>query len=248
MDAEATLSWQTLTIIFIVSITFAAIHLWSSQLHNWLYRYSQDKIICFTGGMAVAYVFCTLLPEVESIEAQLGGHYYVLGGFLVFYAFQRLGWNLETRFNSEGKYYFFLIEIIYKAIYSFLIVYALPEEFEAGRGGIFLYVIAMGLHILSDNYIISRNHGYLFHKWGRYFLVGGVACGFLTDVFAPSGLILADILLAALSGALIFNIFKEEVPEVGHVVSKDSHFNLFFLGAVVYLVLGIGSHLIEVSY
>lgn len=245
MESDAQFSIATLIVTLIISLALAAIHFWSPQLHRWFYYSNEEKITCFTGGLAIAYVFCTLLPEVEHVEEELGGHYYVLGGFLLFYALQRLAWSLENQSENEKNLSHFSIEIAYKAIYNFLIIYAVPEEFEVGRGGIFLYIIAMGLHLLNDDYGISKNHGHLFQKWGRYILIGSIAFAFLMDIYRPLSTIVADILLAALSGALIFNIFKEEVPDVDRVIGKDSHFNLFFLGVATYLLLGLGSWLIQ---
>lgn len=245
MESNAELSRATLMISLMVALALAAIHFWSPQLHRWLYHANEERITCFTGGLAIAYVFCTLLPEVEHLEDELGGHYYVLGGFLLFYALQRLAWSLQNQSQAEKNLSYFSIEMGYKAIYNFLIIYAVPEEFEVGRGGVLLYVIAMGLHLLNDDYGISKNHGHLFQKWGRYILIGSITFAFLMDIFRPLSPVIADILLAALSGALVFNIFKEEVPDVDRVIAKDSHFNLFFLGAVTYLVLGLGSWLIE---
>lgn len=245
MESDTQLSTATLIITLIISLALAAIHLWSPQLHRWFYHSNEEKITCFTGGLAIAYVFCTLLPEVENIENELGGHYYVLGGFLLFYALQRLAWLLENRSKDEKNLPRFGIEIGYKAIYNFLVIYAVPEKFEVGSGGIFLYILAMGLHLLNDDYDTSKNHGHLFHRWGRYILIGSIAFAFLMDISRPFNPIAAEILLAALSGALIFNIFKEEVPDVDRVIGKESHFSLFFFGVATYLVLGFGSWLIQ---
>ena len=245
MVSHGELSITTLIVSFIVAFVFAGIHFWASQLHNWIYSSNEEKITCFTGGLAIAYVFCTLLPEVEHLEAFLGGHYYVLGGFLLFYALQRLAWSIEKGSQYEHNVSHFLVEMLYKAVYNFLIIYAIPEKFATGRGGILLYTIAMGLHLLNDDYSLTKNHSHLFHQWGRYILVGSIIFAFFTDVFRPVSPVIADILLAALSGALVFNIFKQEVPEVDRVIAKNSYFNLFFLGVFTYLALGFGSWLIE---
>ena len=245
MESHEALSTVTLIVSFMVALVFAGIHFWAPQLHKWIYSSNEEKITCFTGGLAIAYVFCTLLPEVEHLEESLGGHYYVLGGFLLFYALQRLAWSIEQQSQNRQSFSYFSIEIGYKAVYNFSIIYAIPEEFEAGKDGIILYIIAMGLHLLNDDYTLTKNHGHLFRQWGRYILVGSIGFGFLTDIFRPVSPIVADILLAALSGALVFNIFKQEVPEVDRVIAKNSYFNLFFLGVATYLVLGFGSWLIE---
>lgn len=245
MESSNELSTTTLFVSFLVALAFAAIHFWAPNLHHWIYSSNEEKISCFTGGLAIAYVFCTLLPEVEHLEEALGGHYYVLGGFLLFYALQRMAWSIEKRSQFQKNVSSFLIEIGYKGIYNFSIIYAIPEEFEVGRGGILLYVIAMGLHLLNDDYVMNQTHGHFFREWGRYILVGSIAFGFVLDIFRPLSSIIADILLAALSGALVFNIFKQEVPEVDRVIAKDSYFTLFFLGVLTYLILGFGSWLIE---
>ncbi len=222
-----------------VAIAFAAIHFWCHPLHKWLY-YSELVATSFGGGMAITYVFMHLLPELEHIESSFGVfpmHIIALVGFLIFFGAQRWVWSLAQ--NNQDKLHQggFWIQIAFVSLYNFLLIYSIPEQFEENTLFALVYVIAIGLHLLSSDHHLSEKYPKLFHQQGRFILIVAVTSGLVTDIFfTAADRTVSGILTALLSGFLIFNIFKEELPE-----HQSTKFRWFLGGVIVYILLLVGS-------
>ena len=92
----------------------------------------------------------------------------------------------------------------------------------------------VGLFVLHH---LSEKYPRLFHHRGRFILIAAVAAGLVTDIFASAAnRMVSGILTALLSGFLIFNIFKEELPE-----HQSTKFRWFLGGVIVYLILLVGA-------
>ena len=101
----------------------------------------------------------------------------------------------------------------------------------------FIYIVAMGLHLLSVDYSLCVKYAQQFRAWGRYILVAAVSAALVTDILIPvEDKILSNALIAILAGALMFTIFKEELPEHEH-----AGFRWFLAGVLVYVFLLAGS-------
>ena len=222
----------------LVRIVFGSIHLFYDRLHRLLYR--EERIaISFGGGMAIAYIFLHLLPELEKGEQEAGSiiHFIALIGFLAFYGMQRFAWRVSKDKNSKSGDLLFYIQLGFSCVYNFLLVYSIPELFEGNLIFVFLYIIAMGFHLLHNDYSLGEKHHHKFKSWGRYVLLGTVVAGLAIDIFAePASELLGDVLTAILAGSLLFNVFQEELPEPEH-----TSFPWFLAGVVVYSLLLLGS-------
>ena len=227
-----------LKLTFLVAIAFGAIHLFYERLHRLLYR--EERIaISFGGGMAIAYIFLHLLPELEKGEVDIGSkiHFVALIGFLLFYGMQRFAWRLSKNESSNYGNVLFYIQLAFSSLYNFLLIYSIPELFESNFIFVFLYVVAMGFHLLHNDYSLGEKYHHKFKSWGRYVLLAVVAAGLATDMFVePANEFVADVLVAILAGSLLFNVFQEELPE-----PEKTHFGWFMAGVVVYVMLLLGS-------
>lgn len=238
-----TVSIEILELTTLVAIAFIAIHYWARPIHKWLYT-SEQIAISFGGGMAITYVFLHLLPELEEGDVSLGRfpiHFVALLGFLLFYGAQRWIWS-QTRDNSEelNKRAFWL-QIIFVSAYNFLLIYSIPEQFEQSIPFAFIYILAISLHLLSTDHHLNERYKQLFDHQGRYVLMAAVTCGLVVDLFAEAAdRTFSNMLIALLTGFLMFNIFKEEIPE-----HKDTRFSWFLGGVVVYILLLGGTWLLE---
>lgn len=220
-----------------VAIAFACIHYWVHPLHKRLY-FSELIATSFGGGMAITYVFMHLLPELEHIES-LGlfpMHLISLFGFLIFYGAQRWVWSAMQN-HDQRHHGGFWIQIAFVSLYNFLLIYSIPEQFEEDILFTLIYVIAMGLHLLSSDHHLSEKYPRLFHHYGRFILIAAITAGLVTDFFFPAvNRMFSGTLTALLSGFLIFNIFKEELPD-----HKSAKFRWFLAGVIVYITLLAGS-------
>ena len=220
----------------VVLLTFCVIHLWSHKFHPFIYK-SELIATSFSGGMAIASVFLQLLPELEKSHQLLGVsvHFICLLGFLLFYGMQRLVFKTkDANFHHD---YIFYIEIAFYCLYNFLLIYAIPESLEQDFSFVFLYLIAMCFHLLHSNYTFLKKYPQKFKSLGRYLVVASVVAGFTIDLLAEStNEFIADFLIAALSGSIMFNVFDEELPS-----PKNSSLRWFIAGIISYLFLLTGS-------
>lgn len=201
------------------------------------------RVLSAAGGASVAYVFVLLLPEVSEVALVVGElrgqallaeelvYVVFLTGFVAFYGLevlvtQRLGESVD-----EAPLVFWFHVVVF-ASYSGIIGYLLFHQERPGTLNLFFYTLAMALHFAVTDAGLRRHHGGEFDRVGRWLLVGGVllggAVGFLTDI---GGLALAA-LFAFVSGAIVFNVVKEELPEL-----SETRFTAFVAGAVVYTVV-----------
>lgn len=222
----------TILSTLLISLGFAAIHIWSKPLHKFLYR-SEYLAASFSGGMAISYVFINLLPELETAEELIGHsiHFVVLIGFLIFYSLQSLVW--KTNNEQQSKYLFiFGVELFFYCLYNGLLIYTIPEKANSLISSNFPYLIAIGFHLLHNNHQLAKKYGKLF-GWGRYFLVGTITIAFCLDIVAkPANQLISDFLIAFLAGSIMFNVFYEELPS-----PKISRLHWFLAGVIVYLLL-----------
>lgn len=235
-------SFIVLELTTLVAIAFAAIHYWARPLHKWLYT-SEQIAISFSGGMAITYVFLHLLPELEQGDVSLGRfpiHIVALIGFLLFYGAQRWIWSQTQDDSQELNKRAFWLQMLFISSYNFLLIYSIPEQFEQSIPFAFIYVLAMSLHLLSTDHHLSEHYKHLFDRQGRYVLIAAVVCGLVTDLFAEAAnRTFSNTLTALLTGFLMFNIFKEELPD-----HKETRFVWFLSGVVFYIFLLGGSWLL----
>ena len=237
-EAESQLTRvETLELTFIVALVFSAIHIWSEKLYGFLYK-SERVAVSFGGGMAVTYVFIHLMPELEKGSKLLGigVHFITLIGFLIFYGIQHYCWRIRSRSLKKNPLIFYL-NLGFYCIYNGLLIYVIPELFDRSLLFIFLYIFAMSLHLISADRSLSEDYSHEFKSWGRYVLVASVIAGLTIDIFTePANELVSDVLTAILAGSLMFNIFKDELPN-----PENSSFRWFCGGVGLYLILLVGA-------
>lgn len=180
------------------------------------------------GGVAAAYVFVHLLPELargnEEVAAVIGDSVVVSGaaevglfvvalaGFLVLYGLDHVA---ERRQSSSAV---FAVHLAVFALYNGLITYALPTRFEADVGVAVLFVVAMALHFVLSDRALAEHYGDRFRRFGGPVLVASLVGGFmLAWAFAPTRAWVFSLALAALGGFVLYNVFSDELPDARRV-------------------------------
>lgn len=189
--------------------------------------------------MAVGYVFLHLLPELDECHALLGPriHYIVLVGFVAYYGLDR-ALGIRPRPQSAldavptGR---FPLHLTYHWVYSWLLVYALPGSLEPSPTRMAAVMVSMGLHIAYGDFILASSHARAFGGRGRYVLAAAPLAGCVTGLVLGTDPAIADMLTALLAGLVLYNVFKDELPE------SDSRagFGWFVAGVLLYLVLDL---------
>ncbi|RBY90198.1 hypothetical protein DQ244_12065 [Blastococcus sp. TBT05-19] len=215
----------------------------------------------FAGGLAVAYVFLHLLPEIAQGDEEVGealgdvleptplvdlGIFLVaLVGFAAFYGLQRLAdrhapapsrcgpGKTMTSAEPAGVYWLHLGSF---AAYNVLITYTMALRLETGPAFALLFTLAMGLHFVLTDRSLEEHYPRRFPRSGRVLLAAALLAGWLLDAFlAPTSTVLVAVLTALLGGSILLNVFKEELPSGGR-----SSYPWFLTGLVLYAGLLTG--------
>lgn len=204
----------------------------------------------FAGGTAVAYVFLHLLPEVAAGNEvigellrdvlhptallELGIFAVALAGFTVFFGLERLA-GRQRNGSSHGDppaavYWVHLASFVG---YNVLITYTMALRLRTGVGFALLFTVAMGLHFVLTDRGLKANHPRRFRASGRYVLAIALLLGWGLDaLFTPTNTLVVSLLTAFLGGAILLNVFKEEVPS-----ERQSSFPWFLAGLVLYAAM-----------
>lgn len=235
---------------FLIALLFAAIHVFGDRL-DFLDVVPRSRWLSVSGGVAVAYVFVHLFPELGAAqehfqsafsEGPLGAverHSYVIAllGLAVFYGLERMAKSSVRRETGRGRGRrtgpaVFRVHLAAYALYSALIGYLLLHREEADLRGLFFYGTAMGLHFLVNDRGLRHEHGAAYRRYGARVLAAAALLGWLVGLIVEIPRTLVLVLFAFLAGAVILNVLKEELPE-----QRESRFWAFAAGAALYSTL-----------
>ena len=203
MESIPWLIAATLVVVFV--------HLLSPVSFRWRER-SAKAMEAFAGGVAVAYVFLHLLPEVDTAHAGVGSaiHVLMLVGFGGFYLAET--WARSREEDNPAPAHG--VHVGLAAVYEALLVYTAGEHLPHTVFGFIAWAGAIALHLSFADHGRQERFGALFTSRGRLVLVvaaiiGGL-CAALTELpEAP-----LDVLTVLLVGFGIFTVFHEELGEL----------------------------------
>ena len=196
----------------------------------------------FGGGMAAAYVFLHVMPELHGArhaftEAAAMAlpyegkaiYYLALAGFLSFYGIRHFHTRQLSASDGKPGRLDFQVQIGGFAAYAWLMGYLLLRGLEAHHAAIGLYAVAMGFHCLAINRELSHEYGNDYRRSGRFILAGMALAGWASAALLDLPASLIPLLLAFLSGAVIMNSLILELP-----TEKDGRFWPFLAGGLLY--------------
>ncbi|HIK08968.1 MAG TPA: hypothetical protein IGS52_01665 [Oscillatoriaceae cyanobacterium M33_DOE_052] len=259
-ETISTLSFTHIFAILFFVIALSLLHIFSHQILTWMHHKfahaSHQKghdfqVIASSlgGGIAISYVFLHLLPELNHVHPDLEkiNPYITLSGFMLFYGLDNLADKLATptksnewdfvKKKSQLAKYDFNLEIGFLFIYNALIVYTLPEQFRLGRVSVILYMLAMLLHVFSNDHLLEEHYLKPFKSWGCYVLGAAPIVGAIADLLIPSSSLISGILTALLAGFILLNVFKKELPD-----NAKSSFAWFSAGAIGFGIMLYFAH------
>lgn len=221
-------SWNWFPRTSIYALILAVLHLAAPQIRRLLQ--GREAIVgSFGGGMAAAYVFVHLLPELDKGHVVFGRMIFVVAlvSFVVYYGIGKLVHLLSQRRPREGESsYSLYVTSIYFAVYNWLIIYGSPDEFADNGLRAVAIVVAVGLHLLHSDFELGSEHPRTFDNVTRYVLAVAPLVGWLTVIIdQKTNESLNDFLVAVLAGVLMYGIFHEEIPE-----HQDSRYWWFLTG------------------
>lgn len=233
-----------------LALVLAVLHLTAPKLR--VLRTVPEQVIgSFAGGLAVAYVFLHLLPELAEGNTAIGEllgdkvkhtplldlaiFLIALAGFTLFYGLERLADKHAPRDGEadSGGAWVYRLHLGSFLVYNGLITYTLPLRVRTGLDFALLFTVAMGLHFVLTDRGLEEHYGERFRRSGRIALVAALLGGWaLGALLAPTSTVVVGGLTALLGGSILLNVFKEEVPG-----ARRSSFAWFLTGLVVYAAL-----------
>ncbi|KYH26793.1 hypothetical protein HAPAU_18990 [Halalkalicoccus paucihalophilus] len=227
---------------FLAACCLAAVHLFAGRLRG-LDRIPRSRWLSFGGGVSVAYVFVHMLPELNEHQRAFGTadplagfldrHVYLvaLAGFATFYGLERLAQRSRRSERAVDEPVFW-IHVASFGLYNCLVGYLLVHRIDPGTESLVVFIVAMALHFLVNDYGLRHHHARSYHRIGRWLLAGGVLLGWGLGTAITLGEIALAVPVGFLGGAVVLNAIKEELPE-----ERESRFWSFALGAAGYATL-----------
>ncbi|MEX2639909.1 MAG: hypothetical protein WD266_04420, partial [Balneolales bacterium] len=93
-----------------------------------------------------------------------------------------------------------------------MIGYFVHHEQESGVSMALTY-IALGFHLMINDYSLLQHHEHKYHRTGRWIMTGAVLAGWALGVAYTIPDLYASAMYALVAGAIVVNSFKEELPE-----------------------------------
>lgn len=232
------------TLIAALVLTFT--HLLAGQLRH-LHQLPRSRWLSVAGGVAVAYVFVHLLPELaqgqEVIEDSgfhllryLEHHAYLLAliGLACFYGLERLIKSHRSDLPDEAQSHagVFWLHIAAFAGYNALIGYILANRESEQLVELVWYTLAMSLHFLVNDVALQSDHQQLFARRGRWILATAALAGWAAGQITQLSTLGVSAVTAFIAGAIVLNVLKEELPS-----ERNSRFGAFLMGSLGYSLL-----------
>lgn len=231
------------------ALGFALVHLFIGAM-RFLEGVPRSRWLSGAGGVAVAYIFLHLLPELAAQqrgfaevlgtgeeEAEAWIYLVALGGLAAFYGLERAARRSRGRSRDAGgpdrvEDGVFWIHIGSFALYNVLIGYLLLHREEPGLWSLLIYFVAMALHFVTNDFGLREDHKERYDREGRWLVAGAVLLGWALGALTTLPELAIGLLFAFLAGGVVLNVLKEELPE-----ERQSDFGAFALGAGGYAAI-----------
>lgn len=234
---------------FILIVLICLIHI---NAHRLFYFKSIHKKfwISFFGGISVAYVFVHIFPELATGQNYIKNldepllkffdyHIYLISlmGFLIFYGIEHYAYkskqnnSYHNQLDNTENHIYYIHSLLY-FLFNFLIAYIIADEEFSSIIQLLLFWFAMFTHLLIVDYNSFEYHRLLYKKYTRWCFAAASISGWFIGVLLYVNHTVMLILFAFLSGGIILNIIREEIPE-----QRQSNYWGFFCGAIVYSLI-----------
>ena len=225
------------------ALLFCAIFLLLGKLRP-LRRLVRDErtAISFGAGVATAYVFVHVMPELnsarrafaESISLPLRYEgmsifYVSLMGFLLFYGLDHLRRSLHQSSAKERVGKAFIISISGFAAYVGLMAYLLVHNLEDTPRSVALFAFAIAVHFLGVDHALREEYGAVYERIGRRVLAAMSPFGWGVGMLVTLPRSILALMIAFISGAVIMNSSITELPS-----ESKGQFLPFMVGGLAY--------------
>lgn len=231
-------------IAWIYNIALAIIHFSANRIIV-LQNIPRSIWLSIAGGASIAYIFLHLLPELGAYQDRFAenignmswwGSKYVyaiaLVGLVIFYGLERLVKMKKNSSDAAINRNVFWLHISTYFIYNFIIGYLLISETAIDLKETSFFFIAMAFHFIVNDFSLIQDHKEMYLKHGRWFVTSAIILGGIVASFSSLHEHLLIIMFGLVSGSVVLNVLKEELPE-----ERKSRFWAFCTGALFYSLL-----------
>jgi hypothetical protein len=247
----------SLLLLGMLALGLASVHIGAGYL-RFLDVIPRSRWLSLASGVSVAYVFIHILPELSHHQAQLfegktgkewtwlDHHIFLLSlmGLVAFYGLERLAQRSRRQAAETPPHHcaqsqteatftgIFWLHMGSYGLYNALIGYLLVHREDQSLQNLLLFFSAMALHFVVNDYGLRHHYRAAYHRYGRWLLALAAVVGWLVGVATGVHETFIAILFALLSGGVILNVLKEELPE-----ERESRFWAFALGVCGYALI-----------
>lgn len=201
----------------------------------------RSPVLSFAGGATVAYVFLYLFPELshymQAVQKAVNGSWltffndytYLIAllALLIYYGLDILT-KSRHRQSDTPSLGFFMVHMASFFLYNLVIGYLLVREDFENYWAMALYFFALAVHFVATDHNLKELHQKTYDKYGRWFLVTSIFIGWLIGILFQLPEAVVGVAVSILAGAIILNVFKEEIRE-----SKTSNYKSFAAGVLL---------------
>lgn len=228
---------------------FALVHLGIGWM-RFLDQAPRSRWLSAAGGVAVAYIFLHVLPELATHQqtfaealnttdatAEALVYSLSLAGLVVFYGLERAIRVSRKQMAAAGRGGMphagaFWLHIGSFAVYNAIIGYLLLHREEPGLQSLTIYGIAMALHFVTNDFGLRQDHQIRYDRIARWIIAGAVLAGWVLGRAVDVPETWVAMLFAFIAGGVVLNVLKEELPE-----ERESRLWPFVGAAAAYGVL-----------
>lgn len=235
----------------ISALIFSIINLMSFRLRSYVGQ-NKHRLLSLFSGITAAFVFLDLLPSLQQssqnlvllISSEAGIVYedviflLVFLGFLLFFSLECIAIggfkhpkdpDKKQRPNTTVYFVHFASLVFLQFIISFSLVF----EYQYSVIGGVLFTFAVSLHLLASDNALEETYPGMHGRNGRYIATVIPLIGVILSVIFPEKILEASVLLAFISGAILYQSIRSEIP----TVHRKSSLALFLAGALFYAAI-----------
>ena len=238
-----------IALTFFCALGFSLLHFFSKYM-KFAGKIPRSKFLSLAAGVSVAYLFVHLLPELNKYQKVLSKeltntvfgyiehHIYLvaMAGLVLFYALEKKAKIVKNQTEPAQSLAevsgVFWVHIGLFFVYNTIIGYLLLNQHFEQVSSLIFYFLALAVHFIANDWSLRRHHEEVYDQYGRLLLSFASLFGWILALFVEIGEFGVSVLFAFVSGGMILNIMKEELPE-----EQKSSISSFVIGSIVFTVL-----------
>jgi hypothetical protein len=200
----------------------------------------EPQLSSLAGGFAIAYVCLELIPSLGTEHDLVGRRIYfvILVGFTFFFGLRVWIHHQRKRIHYERVAYG--VRFAGNFLFSVLLAIAMTRTAPDSILVAVIFAALMGVHLLADDLAIADLYPERFEKYGRFVMMAAIAIGMYIGVFGDPSEVATDLVAAFLTGLVLYQAFREDLPPI-----DKARFTEFFAGAFFFAVMHLALVKIE---